>query len=176
MKKYSSGCLCPIRDGDKGIETLLTKRCFWNHLKGRPMRFPGEWVFSGGKKDTTDIDLKATAIREFHEEMGYQGNILVPKMYHKEFGKDQNDSLTIEFYSCKIENCDFNPSNEVIEYKWTGLQEAIDLILDPGLTKELESAYVAMDFNDKKYDLFSIEKRKIPKMNLRALEKLIDIY
>lgn len=47
-----------------GPQVLLTKRAA--HLKAHP----GQVAFPGGKKDDTDADLRATALREAEEEVG----------------------------------------------------------------------------------------------------------
>jgi 8-oxo-dGTP pyrophosphatase MutT (NUDIX family) len=54
-------------DGPDGVQVLLTKRAL--DLR----HYPGEWVFPGGKKDSTDADSTATALREAREEVGLDG-------------------------------------------------------------------------------------------------------
>ena len=55
-----------VRDTRKGIEVYLSRR---------PMHFryyPGAFVFPGGRLDSEDSDLRATACREVKEEIGVE--------------------------------------------------------------------------------------------------------
>ncbi len=56
--------LVPIVDSTGGPELLLTKR------RADLPDHPGQIAFPGGRADTTDADLKATALREAYEEVG----------------------------------------------------------------------------------------------------------
>lgn len=56
-----------LTDGPDGVQVLLTKRAL--DLR----HYPGEWVFPGGKKESTDADATATALREAREEVGLDG-------------------------------------------------------------------------------------------------------
>lgn len=59
-----SAVLAPIYDGAAGPTVILTRRA-WT-LRSHT----GEVSFPGGRKDPEDIDLRATALRESHEEIG----------------------------------------------------------------------------------------------------------
>lgn len=58
--------LAPIIAGPDGYDLVLTKRS--SALK----HHPGQIAFPGGKRDESDADLVATALREAHEEIGLQ--------------------------------------------------------------------------------------------------------
>lgn len=52
-----------VTAGDSNIEIVLTKRA------AALPTYAGDYSFPGGIKDTTDLDLHATAIRELNEEL-----------------------------------------------------------------------------------------------------------
>ncbi|MGB1235576.1 MAG: CoA pyrophosphatase [Planktomarina sp.] len=56
--------LVPIMESADGLRLILTKRAA--HLKAHP----GQVAFPGGRRDDTDKDLIATALREADEEIG----------------------------------------------------------------------------------------------------------
>ncbi len=60
--------LIPLVDNGDDLTVLLTERA--KHLK----HHPGQISFPGGKKEESDNDLKHTALRETHEEIGIASN------------------------------------------------------------------------------------------------------
>lgn len=56
-----------LRDSDRGSEVLLMQRA-----KHERDPWSGQMSFPGGKIEPSDIDSKATAVREAHEEVGAQ--------------------------------------------------------------------------------------------------------
>jgi 8-oxo-dGTP pyrophosphatase MutT (NUDIX family) len=63
-KLRPAAVLAPIIQGKRGYDLILTKRS--SVLK----HHPGQIAFPGGKKEDTDADLIAAALREAHEEIG----------------------------------------------------------------------------------------------------------
>jgi 8-oxo-dGTP pyrophosphatase MutT (NUDIX family) len=64
--RTQSAVLVPVFETDDGLHAVFTKRR--DDLK----RHAGEISFPGGRKDDTDPDLLATALREAHEEIGLE--------------------------------------------------------------------------------------------------------
>ena len=67
--KQSAVCIC-IFEKDQELCTILIER---PEYKGA---HSGQISFPGGKPDVSDIDLKATALREFEEETGFASSNL----------------------------------------------------------------------------------------------------
>ncbi|SPF79072.1 putative Nudix hydrolase NudL [Aliiroseovarius pelagivivens] len=63
-KLRPAGVLMPFVETRTGLELVLTKRS--SALK----HHPGQIAFPGGKRDALDTDIRATALREAHEEIG----------------------------------------------------------------------------------------------------------
>lgn len=63
-----SAVLVPLIERNNQIFVILTKRAA--HLR----HHPGQISFPGGKADSIDRDLEATALRETHEELGIDAN------------------------------------------------------------------------------------------------------
>ena len=64
--RTQSAVLVPVFETDDGMHAVFTTRR--DDLK----RHAGEISFPGGRKDDTDPDLLATALREAHEEIGLE--------------------------------------------------------------------------------------------------------
>lgn len=56
--------LIPLIESQRGIQVVLTKRT--QHLR----HHAGQICFPGGRQEPEDADLKATALREYEEELG----------------------------------------------------------------------------------------------------------
>lgn len=59
-----AGVLIPLIDRDSGLSVLLTQRSSELRLHAGQVSFPG------GRMETGDTDISATALRETHEEVG----------------------------------------------------------------------------------------------------------
>jgi 8-oxo-dGTP pyrophosphatase MutT (NUDIX family) len=63
--RTDAGVLVPLYvDADGDLHAVFTKR------REDLRRHPGEISFPGGRRDPGDLDLRATALRETHEEIG----------------------------------------------------------------------------------------------------------
>lgn len=63
-KLRPAGVLMPFVQTSNGLDLVLTKRS--SALK----HHPGQIAFPGGKREDADVDIRATALREAHEEIG----------------------------------------------------------------------------------------------------------
>src|ERR1700748_3633939 len=59
-----AGVLVPLYCDEGRLHAVLTRR------RGELRRHPGEISFPGGRRDESDADLLATALREAEEEIG----------------------------------------------------------------------------------------------------------
>jgi len=66
MKPIPAAAVAFVRDSENGIEVYLSRRP--NHFR----YYPGAFVFPGGRVDTEDADIRATAHREVLEEIGVE--------------------------------------------------------------------------------------------------------
>jgi len=62
--RIDAGVLVPLYVQDDGLHAVFTKR------RDDLRRHPGEISFPGGRYDEGEADLRATALREAHEEIG----------------------------------------------------------------------------------------------------------
>ena len=63
-----AGVLIPIIERGASLSVLLTERSA--DLK----HHPGQVSFPGGRMEASDVDIRATALRETHEEVGIHPN------------------------------------------------------------------------------------------------------
>ncbi len=173
--EVSSGMLCPVRSDGGNIEVLLTRRSFWNHEKNRPMRYPGEWVFAGGKSERTDGSLAHTAVREFREELCYDGDIKVEGLFYSFDNNTQDRYFSAEFYRAKIESSNrfkLQDKGEVIDFRWMDPLEAICMINSDEFTKEQLADFRKMRLDNEDFGVYAVYKRQVPLENIQALSML----
>ena len=70
--KRIAAVLIPIVQNENHLSILLTKRA--DHLNDHA----GQISFPGGRKEDTDLDIKHTALREAHEEIGLAHHYVEP--------------------------------------------------------------------------------------------------
>jgi 8-oxo-dGTP pyrophosphatase MutT (NUDIX family) len=162
----SCAYLCPIRIKRGRMELLLVRRVFYNSRKKRPLRFPGEWTFPGGKRDPEDKTLLATAIREFREELNCTGK--VDGTFFLRRGRQ--GQFTITFFAaytdpkmCKIID------EDTADYAWKTPHAWLALLASERFTHSLEREYRRRGFADKKFGKFSITKRDIPAEHIATI-------
>ena len=168
-----SASLCPIRSDGNDIEVLLTRRAFWNYERDRPMRYPGEWVFAGGSYKPGDNDLVETAIREFREELQYQGKVSNTRSLRSATQDSHGKTYFGEFYAAQI---DINPSfslqdqGEIIGVRWIHPEKALELIHSDDFTREQMEQFKQKGLGDKKYGIHTVDGRQFPVQNVKTLE------
>jgi 8-oxo-dGTP pyrophosphatase MutT (NUDIX family) len=122
MKPIPAAAVAFVRDSENGIEVYLSRRP--NHFR----YYPGAFVFPGGRVDTEDADIRATARREVLEEIGVEIDVsrLLPlrNIHTSAHAGPVYHMLTFAY---PVE-CDFNTSlngEEVEEEIWITAREAI---------------------------------------------------
>ena len=171
IEKVLSALLCPIRVKDDEVEVFMVRRYYWDEINNRPMTYPGEWVFSGGKKESRDSSLLETAKREFREELGYEGKIQGNYFLRSAEQNVYGIIHSLGFYASKIDDTDdFNPSSEIIDYRWIRPKDAIELVTSDKFTLEQISEYKRRGLDDSTYGIYSAKERKAVKQNIETLK------
>lgn len=124
-----AGMLALLHQGAHGLEVLLTKRA------PNMRAYPGCYVFPGGRKEATESNLKAAAIRETWEEIGYKvedTTQVFPLWTTLAKRQDRPDArYFIELYVArmpkKYEKCHLNPNNEVVDILWLLPEVALNM-------------------------------------------------
>ena len=131
--------LCPWTIHNDDLMVLMIRRSFWNKEKSRPMAFPGEWAFAGGKYEPQDKDLVETAVREFREELGYNGSIDNLKLIRSASSRFSERNHYVEFYSANVDpksDFSYELERELVDDKWIKPKDAIELIQSKEFDKE----------------------------------------
>ena len=180
-----SASLCPIRSTKDGLEVLLTRRAFWNYEKNRPMRYPGEWVFAGGSYETDDKNLIETAVREFREELGYEGRVNNIKFLRSGYQNSHGRRYFVEFHIASIDSDSpftLTEEGEVLAVQWIAPKDALTLIMSEEFTGEQLEAFKRRGLADTKYGVHAVTARQFPVQNVQTLEliestpELRDVY
>lgn len=168
-----SASLCPIRSIDGGIEVLLTRRAFWNYEKNRPMRYPSEWVFAGGAHEEGDKDLVETAVREFREELRYDGAVNNTKLLRSGYQDSHGRRYFVEFYAASIDSDSpftLTKEGEVIAVQWIRPEDALTLIRSEEFTRKQLEEFKRRGLDDPKYGIYAVTGRQFPVQNVQTLE------
>jgi 8-oxo-dGTP pyrophosphatase MutT (NUDIX family) len=173
MEPVPSATLCPVRSTDGGIEVLLTRRAFWNAEQNRPMRYPGEWIFSGGKHVQEDGPLCNTAIREFREELNYPGDISKIALLRSDNEESLGTLYYIEFYLAKLcKDPEFSLSPEVIDFRWMMPGDASALLRSEYFTREQLSIFKELKLDNPEYGKYAVASRQFPVQTAKTLDIL----
>jgi 8-oxo-dGTP pyrophosphatase MutT (NUDIX family) len=180
-----SASLCPIRSTEDGIEVLLTRRAFWNYEKHRPMRYPGEWVFAGGIYEDRDKDLVETAVREFREELKYEGTVDNTKLLRSGYQDSHGRRYFVEFHAAAIDldsPFTLTEEGEVIAVQWRSPVDALSLIRSEEFIREQLEEFEQRGLDNTKYGIHTVTDRQFPVQNVQTLEliqsmaELRDLY
>lgn len=148
---HEGAVLCPIRDNG---DLFFVRRAVWNPLAKRPMSYPGEWAFAGGKPETGDATFLDTATREFREETGYCGDIVPIRSY-------MIGGVMYYLAALDKEPTEHINNDELIDSRWLSAQSALELILSKEFSLEQEKRLMPYGFS-----------RKMPYRTIDLLEKL----
>ncbi|MBI4147128.1 NUDIX domain-containing protein [Candidatus Woesearchaeota archaeon] len=173
-----SASLCPIRTTINGLEVLLTRRAFWNFEKNRPMRYPGEWVFAGGSYETSDVNLAETAVREFREELKYEGSVNNIKFLRSGYQNSHGKRYFVEFYTASIDldsSFTLTKEGEVLAVQWFKPKDAITLIRSEQFTCEQAESFKQKELAHTKYGIYAVNERQFPVQNVQTLELIQSI-
>ncbi len=168
-----SASLCPIKLTDGGIEVLLTRRAFWNYERDRPMRYPGEWVFAGGSYENTDKNLIGTAIREFKEELKYEGSVSNTKFLRSGYQDSHERRYFVEFHAASIDSDSLftlTEEGEVIAVQWIRPEDALTLIRSEEFTRKQLDEFKRRGLDNTNYGIYTVTARQFPVQNVQTLE------
>jgi 8-oxo-dGTP pyrophosphatase MutT (NUDIX family) len=111
-----------VRDTESGIEVYLSRRPA--HFR----YYPGAFVFPGGRLDTEDTDIRATARREVQEEIGIDIDtkllVLLRNIHTSAHAGPVYHMLTFAYPAEGDFNTRLN-TEEVDEEVWIGAGEAL---------------------------------------------------
>lgn len=176
VRVIPSASLCPIRLRDSEIEVLLTRREFWNYQKNRPMRHPGEWMFAGGSREDCDVNLYAAAVREFREELLYEGNISRPKLLRADHQEAHGRKYYVEFWASRIDpeySLHVSPNGEVIDIRWMRPEAALELLHSEEFTREQNEEFEQRRLDDPRFGIYAVTARQFPRQNVLTLERIM---
>lgn len=90
-----------------------------------------DWSLPKGKKDDTDADLRACAVREVEEETGYEvevGAVVGEARYRSTAGGGEVADKVVRYWLLKAVAGDFVPNREVDELRWLAPERALGLL------------------------------------------------
>lgn len=138
------------------------------------MRYPGEWMFAGGGWEEGDLSLCETAIREFREELGYEGNIIDPRFLRRDAQEAYGKTHYVEFYASALDHpCSFRPQEqEIIDHQWIAPNVALDLMLSTAFSRSQEREFLQRGLNYSCYGRYQHTNRAYPLQNILTLALL----
>jgi 8-oxo-dGTP pyrophosphatase MutT (NUDIX family) len=168
--------LCPWIVHNDNLMVLMIRRSFWNKEKDRPMAFPGEWAFAGGKYESQDKNLVDTAVREFREELGYTGlidHINLIRFASSRFGGRNHH---VEFYSANVDPISYFSyefERELIDDKWIKPSDAIELIQSKEFDKEQNYWIKRYGLDQPVHGKYAIDSRQSADQTIITLEHFV---
>ncbi len=191
MEVVEAVIACPVRLGAEGVlETLLTKRPCWNERKERPMRFPGEWAFPGGKLTRSEKrairslpprELEAlmrsgsspwygALVRELGEELGCEGSWHVLGCLGAHTNGGGSSYRVVGYVLAFHQGVVLKPSaEEIAALQWWPPGEALRYLTSPAFEQEQELLFRRVKAE---HSRFTIEEREKPLATYAFLERL----
>lgn len=109
-----------LREGDRGVEVLLIKRA-----EKQGDRWSGHMAFPGGRAQIEDVNLRATAMRETREEIGFHLSMeqYVGRLSDvMTFAHGSRRPMVVSPYVFRVEQTpEFVLNHEVAEVLWVPL-------------------------------------------------------
>ncbi|MCO4769496.1 MAG: CoA pyrophosphatase [Deltaproteobacteria bacterium] len=160
-----------FRDGDDGAELLFIQRASQPHDP-----WSGQIAFPGGREEDVDRDLAATAIRETHEELGFDltdaGRALGPLDPLQARSRRKITPLVIHPYAWVVEGevpFPAVPNNEVDHAFWfplRGLADPSRQIRYDALRTEVPYVFPGIDLGAERV-LWGLTHRMVVEMGAR---------
>ena len=175
MNLVKSACLVPYRETEEGVVVLLGKRSYFNHEQKRPMSFPGEWSFLGGKAEPEDPDLEHTAKRELGEEIGYRGRFFGVEHFVDVRTRLGSTVYDIAVYLAQLESdpeFDIPQNGEIIDLDWDDPTEWARHLTSKQFEAEQRRAIEDHELNHPRYGDHAITRRQVSTQMISALEAL----
>ena len=109
----------------------------------KDVEFPLMWGFAAGGLDEDDNNPKITAIREFREETGYNGKIIISK---EVLLREKTNHLDFYLYLCMVPG-EFKPNLsgececglEHLEYAWFDLDVLDENLMVPTVVSSIKN-------------------------------------
>jgi len=119
--------LAPFYDGDDGATLILTRRAW--HMRSHT----GEVSFPGGRFETGDVNLRATALRESHEEIALDPGLVDVVGQLPQLVTVSSPAAIVPYVGVLAERPLLVPSPDEVD----GILEvSIEELLDPSIYRE----------------------------------------
>ena len=162
-----AGVLIPIIERGASLSVLLTERSL--DLK----HHPGQVSFPGGRMETSDFDIRATALRETHEEVGLlltEADACIGRLSDLNARPHKGAlGMAVSPFVFRLDRqVKFRPNYEVAETVWVPLEFLLDTANRETMVWERKGLKIPMS-------CYFYEGRRIWGLSLMMLDELMDL-